>query len=113
MAIMLQPSTYLNLWKHRLRQVPESVWEQDNLETLVLADNDLQEIPAGIARLTGEMARAIAEVPPVIESLTGLRLDDLLKRLRPSADAAPIARVDTAVPNGTVVAAGRLVGSCR
>ncbi|PYV74052.1 MAG: hypothetical protein DMG96_21290, partial [Acidobacteria bacterium] len=52
MAIMLQPSTHLNLWKHRLRQVPESVWEQDNLETLVLADNDLQEIPAGIARLT-------------------------------------------------------------
>ncbi len=40
----------------------------------------------GISRITGEVARVIAQVPPVVESLTGLKLDDVLARLRgPSA----------------------------
>jgi flotillin len=42
---------------------------------------------SGIAKMTGEVARAIAGVPPVIESLTGIRLEDLLARLR-TADPA-------------------------
>jgi hypothetical protein len=31
----------LNLWKLHLGRVPESVWEDTELETLVLAENDL------------------------------------------------------------------------
>jgi hypothetical protein len=42
---------HLNLWKHHLGQVPDSVWDQVDLETLVLADNDLREISPDIARL--------------------------------------------------------------
>ena len=34
-----------------LGHVPDSVWEQTELETLVLADNDLSEISASIERL--------------------------------------------------------------
>jgi len=37
---------------------------------------------AGISRITGEVAKVIAQVPPVIESLTGIKLDDLFARLR-------------------------------
>jgi flotillin len=39
----------------------------------------------GVSKVTAEIARVIAQVPPVIESLTGLRVDDLVKGLRPSA----------------------------
>jgi Leucine-rich repeat (LRR) protein len=41
----------INLWRHRLGHVPETVWEQIDLETLVLADNDLAEVSAKIGRL--------------------------------------------------------------
>jgi hypothetical protein len=34
----------LNLWKHTPVRVPDSVWDQTELETLVLADNRLREI---------------------------------------------------------------------
>jgi flotillin len=36
----------------------------------------------GVSRITGEVARVIAQVPPVVESLTGLKMDELLSRLR-------------------------------
>jgi flotillin len=36
----------------------------------------------GVSRITSEVARVIAQVPPVVESLTGLRLEDLIDRLR-------------------------------
>lgn len=42
---------HLNLWKRRLGRVPESVWEQIGLETLVLADNELTEVSARIGQL--------------------------------------------------------------
>lgn len=40
-----------NLWKQRLGQVPESVWDRKDLETLVLADNDLSAVPERIGHL--------------------------------------------------------------
>src|SRR6266853_3706190 len=43
--------THLNVWKKRLGRVPESVWEQTELETLVLADNELSEVSGEIGRL--------------------------------------------------------------
>ena len=48
---MPDPSLHLNLWKQRLGQVPDWVWERTNLETLVLADNDLCEISPSIGSL--------------------------------------------------------------
>jgi flotillin len=44
----------------------------------------------GVSKITSEVAKVIAQVPPVVESLTGLRLDDLLARLQePKSDAGP------------------------
>ena len=49
---MPQPSPRnLNLWKRGLGKVPESVWEETELETLVLADNGLTEVSESIGRL--------------------------------------------------------------
>lgn len=48
---MQDPSPQLNLWKKQLGRVPESVWEQTDLETLVLAENDLSEVSGQIGRL--------------------------------------------------------------
>ena len=42
----------MNLWKQKLVHVPDSVWEQDELETLVLAENELNEVSEKIGRLT-------------------------------------------------------------
>jgi flotillin len=50
----------------------------------------------GVARMTGEMAKVIAQVPPVLESLTGLKLDQLIERLRPGA--APPAKPTPETP---------------
>jgi flotillin len=47
----------------------------------------------GVSRITGEVAKVIAQVPPVVESLTGVRIGDLLGRLRdpavPTGEAEP------------------------
>jgi flotillin len=37
----------------------------------------------GLSRMTDDVVKVIAQVPPVIESLTGLKLEQLLERLRP------------------------------
>jgi len=44
-------SSHLNLCKKRLGRVPDSVWEQTELETLVLAENELSEVSEQISRL--------------------------------------------------------------
>ena len=36
----------------------------------------------GVSRVTGEVAKVIAQVPPVLESLTGLKLEQLMERLK-------------------------------
>ncbi len=58
----------------------------------------------GVSRITGEVAKVIAQVPPVVESLTGVRIEDLLDRLRaqPAAATPPVvdAETTTALPSG-------------
>ena len=41
----------MNLWKKQLGRVPDSVWEQTELESLVLAENGLSEVSEQIGRL--------------------------------------------------------------
>ena len=36
----------------------------------------------GISRMTEDVVKVIAQVPPVIESLTGLKIDQLIQRVR-------------------------------
>jgi flotillin len=42
----------------------------------------------GVSRITSEVARIISQVPPVIESLTGLNLESLFSKVRQDAAAA-------------------------
>lgn len=52
---------------------------------------------SGVSKMTGEVAKAIAQVPPVLEALTGLKLETLLERLRPMIEGkAAVATLDTA-----------------
>jgi Leucine-rich repeat (LRR) protein len=69
--------SHLNLWKKRLGRVPESVWEQTELETLVLADNDLSEVSGQIGRF--KMLRMLdlghnhlTRIPAALGDLDGL-----------------------------------------
>jgi flotillin len=41
----------------------------------------------GISKVTAEVAKVIAQVPPVLESLTGMRLDTLMEQLKSSQAA--------------------------
>ena len=47
----VSPPRDLSLWKKQLGRIPDYVWEQLELETLVLADNGLSEVPEQIGRL--------------------------------------------------------------
>jgi hypothetical protein len=48
---MPDSSSELSLWKKQLGRVPDSVWEQTQLESLVLAENGLSEVSEQIGRL--------------------------------------------------------------
>jgi flotillin len=49
----------------------------------------------GVSRITSEVARVIAQVPPVVESLTGFKVEELLEKLRAQpAAAVPEQRAD-------------------
>lgn len=63
------------------RAVAEPLSRIDRI-TMVSTGSDSE---AGISRVTSEVARVIAQVPPVVESLTGLKLDEVLARLRNAA----------------------------
>src|SRR6266478_6613261 len=75
---MPQPSPRnLNLWKRGLGRVPDSVWSQTELETLVLADNGLTEVSERIGELKNLRMldlghNALATVPEAIGELRGL-----------------------------------------
>jgi Leucine-rich repeat (LRR) protein len=66
----LDRSMDLNLWKKHLGHVPDEVWENLEIETLVLADNDLTEVPTKIGVLKhlrtldmGNNAACLALIP--------------------------------------------------
>jgi flotillin len=54
----------------------------------------------GVSKITSEVAKVIAQVPAVIESLTGLKMDEVLSKLRTSSAAADGAAADQAPPSG-------------
>jgi Leucine-rich repeat (LRR) protein len=43
---------HLSLWKQRLGVVPDEVWLRTDLQTLVLADNDLTEVSERVGDLS-------------------------------------------------------------
>jgi flotillin len=58
---------------------------------------------AGISHVTNEVAKIIAQMPPVIQSLTGLRLEELLGRLQPARSNGETAGQVTVVAPAAVV----------
>jgi Leucine-rich repeat (LRR) protein len=72
------PSAFhLNLWKKRLGRVPAWVWERTDLETLVLADNELSEVSSRIGRLKKLRMldlghNRLTQVPDALADLDGL-----------------------------------------
>jgi flotillin len=59
----------------------------------------------GVSRMTSEVAKVVAQVPPVLESLTGLKIEQLLEKLRPSTAVAeippaPVVKVELPPPAG-------------
>jgi len=70
-------SSHLNLWKKNLGRVPDSVWEQADLQTLVLADNGLSELSERIGclkklRMLDLGHNALTSVPESLADLDGL-----------------------------------------
>ena len=57
----------------------------------------------GISRMTGEVAKVMAQVPAVVESLTGLKLEELMQRLQPTGSSAATAPA-TAADSGAEAA---------
>jgi flotillin len=56
----------------------------------------------GVSKVTGELAKVITQVPPVIESLTGLRLEQLVERFRNLGAQTPVIAVEPPrAPDGT------------
>ena len=53
---------------------------------------------AGVSQLTGEVAKMVAQVPELFETLTGQRVSDLMQRLRALDASTPIAPHDNGVP---------------
>jgi flotillin len=80
------------------RAVAEPLSRVDRITMVSTGNGDAD----GVSRVTGEVAKVIAQVPPVLESLTGLRVDDLLGRLKsPAADVTPAVTVEPAAsPSG-------------
>jgi Leucine-rich repeat (LRR) protein len=75
---MPEPSVqHLNLWKKRLGGVPELIWAHTELETLVLAENDLSHMSAQIGLLTRLRMldlghNALTRIPEALGDLSGL-----------------------------------------
>jgi Leucine-rich repeat (LRR) protein len=70
-------SPNLNLWKKRLGRVPEWVWERIEIETLVLADNQLSEVSGQIGRMKKLRMldlghNRLTHVPDALAGLDGL-----------------------------------------
>jgi Leucine-rich repeat (LRR) protein len=67
----------LSLWKKRLGQVPESVWAQTELESLVLADNNLSSISERVGllirlRMLDLGHNKLTRIPDALGDLVGL-----------------------------------------
>lgn len=59
------------------------------IDRITLVNTGSGEGGDGVSRITGEVAKVISQVPPVVESLTGFKMGDLMGKLRtPAAEGA-------------------------
>ncbi len=70
-----------------LPEIARAVAEPLNkIDRITLVNTGNGEV--GVSRITGEVAKVIAQVPPVLESLTGMKLEELIGRLKPGVAAS-------------------------
>ena len=60
----------------------------DQVEATVVSTGDGRS--PGVSQITGEVAKMVAQVPELFETLTGMKVSDLLERLQ-GIDAKPLA----------------------
>ena len=59
------------------------------IDRITLVNTGSGEGGDGVSRITGEVAKVISQVPPVVESLTGFKMGELMGKLRgPAAEGA-------------------------
>jgi len=80
----------------RLPEIARAISEPlSRTEKIVIINSDADG--AGASRVTQDITKIIAQLPPIVESLTGLKLDDLLQRIpRISGDKKPAQRKEAA-----------------
>ena len=74
------------------RAVAEPLSKIDHI-TMVNTGGD-----GGVSRVTGEVAKVIAQVPPVVESLTGIKLGELMERVRMPRSGGPSGSEEAPTP---------------
>lgn len=86
-----------------VRALAEPLAKVDKI-TVISTGPDGQGTGTGVNRVTADMASMIAQVPALLESLTGVRIDDLLKQVPAAGDrngrGRPFAATSTPGRNG-------------
>jgi flotillin len=52
------------------------------------------EAGAGVNKITADMAQMVAQVPALLEALTGKKMSDLMARVRPLGPGEPPAQIE-------------------
>lgn len=68
------------------------------IDRITLVNTGSGEGADGVSRITGEVAKVISQVPPVVESLTGFKMGELLGKLRGSGQGEPAAEAKPDAP---------------
>jgi len=68
------------------------------IDRITLVNTGSGEGGDGVSRITGEVAKVISQVPPVVESLTGFKMGELLGKLRGSGPGEPAAEAEPEAP---------------
>ena len=103
----------LNLWKKNLGSVPDWMWERADVETLILADNGLQEVSERV----GQLKRLRTLDLGLLQAGAGVRgeFENRLKSVIEEVKASPRPIVLFIDEAHTVVGAGAAAGhrACR
>lgn len=75
----------LSMMPEVMRAISEPLNKVDKI-TVVSTGGDGQNATTGVNRLAGDMTSLVAQVPALLEALTGVKMDDLLKHVPETGD---------------------------
>jgi flotillin len=88
-----------------VRALAEPLTKVDKITVVSTGGNGARG--AGINQVTADMAQMIAQVPALVETLTGMKIDDLMSRLPQLRDSAPAGSPPRVTTDGKVEEAVR------